>query len=437
MPERKLFAVIGRPILHSRSPDIFAAAFAELGVDAEYTRIVAGTAAQAVEIARGIGVSGFNVTAPFKEDVLEHAGWRDPPTDRIEAANTIVASNADMRAFNTDWIGVLQALRRNGCDPRDRRVVVLGAGGAGRAAAWGALQGGAAGVTIANRSAERARSAARGLGCRACPLDDAGAALAEADILVTCLPAGVEAARPEWLRQDLWLLDANYGRPGLAGVTRRAGCRVIDGSEWLIQQALAGLKLFTDRQVDESVLQKGLSAPRQWKNIALIGFMGSGKSTLARLLAESLGMRVVDCDREIERRAGCSITEMFSRPAGAGEQRFRRIEKEVVERAAGDAGAVLALGGGALLDRANLEAVRRSCLAVWLWNSLPTALARAGDGSRPLLARGPGPGGLESLWSARRTGYAAAADMVVGTEHGKPEDAARRIEHEIRLAFES
>ncbi|HUU03079.1 MAG TPA: shikimate kinase [Myxococcota bacterium] len=435
MSERKLFAVIGRPILHSRSPDLFRAAFSDMGFDADYTRIAADTASEAVEIARGIGVSGFNVTAPYKEDVLEYVDSRDHATGHIGAANTIVVSDGRLRACNTDWIGVLDALRHNGCDPSGKKVVILGAGGAGRAAAWGFLQHGSREVIIANRGIGRARAVAGSLGCLACSLDDAGAALEGADILVSCLPAGVTSIRPEWIRRKLCVLEANYAQPLLLEIARSAGCRVIGGLEWLVWQALAGLNLFTQRETEKSVMEKGLLASRDWKNIALIGFMGTGKSTIGKLLADSLNMRFVDCDEEVEQCCGRKISEFFAEHGDDGAH-FRRIEKTVVTQAASGEGAVLALGGGALLDQENLEAIRRRSLAVWLWASLPTALARANDGDRPLLNGNVTPGGPEKLWAARRPGYAAAADLVVGTESGSPADARRKIENEIRQAIQ-
>ncbi len=437
MSERKLFAVIGRPVLHSRSPDLFAAAFSQMGFGADYTRIIADTASQAVEIAREIGVSGFNVTAPFKEEVLEHVDSLDDVCGHVGAANTIVAEDGLLHAHNTDWIGVLKALRNNECDPLGKKAVVLGAGGAGRAAAWGLLRGGARDVIIANRSEERARTAARNLGCMACSLNEVGSALDDADILVSCLPAGVTCVRPEWLRRELCVLEANYSRPLLSESSRAAGCRVIDGHEWLVWQALAGLNLFTHRECEKSVMEKSLLAARGWQNIALVGFMGSGKSTLGRLLAENLNMRFVDCDNEVERRSGRKIFEMFKEQRDYGQSNFRCLEKEVIKQAVSDEGAVLALGGGALLDEQNLKLIGLRSLVIWLWTSLPTALARAGDGTRPLLEGYSAYGEPGKLLSARLPGYTAAADLVVGTKFGNPENLARKIENEIRQAVQS
>ena len=90
-------------------------------------------------------------------------------------------------------------------------------------------------------------------------------------------------------------------------------------------------------------------------NIVLIGFMGSGKSEVGRLLAERLGRQLLDTDELIE-RDGATIPEIF---AAEGEKGFRRHERSAIERAARTKGAVIATGGGAVLDPANVESLRR------------------------------------------------------------------------------
>jgi shikimate kinase len=121
------------------------------------------------------------------------------------------------------------------------------------------------------------------------------------------------------------------------------------------------------------------------RNLVLVGMSGTGKSRVGRLVAQRLRWRFVDTDVEIERCAGRSVPEIF---ATEGEARFRAIEREVIARVARQSGAVIATGGGAILDPANREALFAGNLVVCLEASaeqIAARLARARE-HRPLLA---------------------------------------------------
>ena len=146
--------------------------------------------------------------------------------------------------------------------------------------------------------------------------------------------------------------------------------------------------------------------------IYLIGMMGVGKSTVGPLLALRLGREFVDTDLEIERRAGRSIAEIFDRE---GEATFRRLEVEAVE-VASSRPAVIALGGGALVQPGALERLSGRGDLVYLRASAETLLERIGDpSSRPLLA-GLGESGctarLQALLDERRPFYERARFQI-------------------------
>ena len=158
----------------------------------------------------------------------------------------------------------------------------------------------------------------------------------------------------------------------------------------------------------------------------LTGMMGTGKSSIGRLLAERHGLPFYDLDEMIESSAGMSIPELF---AAHGEEGFRRMEAAVVvEVASADAG-VVATGGGAVLSKENVEAMRASGTIVLLRAS-PDELERrlAGSDGRPLL---PGPNRtarIARLLEAREAAYERAADVSINTDGFDPSDLATRIE---------
>jgi shikimate kinase len=149
------------------------------------------------------------------------------------------------------------------------------------------------------------------------------------------------------------------------------------------------------------------------RHLVLVGMMGSGKSTVGKRCAERLGRPFVDTDELIEVQSGAPVTEVFARD---GEAAFRAIERRAVADAcASPTPAVIAAGGGAVLDADNRKHMRAAGTVVWL-QAAPAKLAvRVGDArSRPLLHHDPS-GTLERLDTLRRPAYEAAAHDVVDT----------------------
>ncbi|MDE2944529.1 MAG: AAA family ATPase [Gemmatimonadota bacterium] len=154
--------------------------------------------------------------------------------------------------------------------------------------------------------------------------------------------------------------------------------------------------------------------------IWLVGLSGSGKSTIGPILARRLGYRFVDLDREIEARAGESISRMFRR---RGEGEFRRLEAAAAARVARKKNVVVATGGG-WMARRDIDRTSGGRVRVWLRVRPETAihrLSREGAEARPLLA-GPDPAtALATLLAAREAAY-AEAEVVLETDGREPED---------------
>jgi len=426
-----LFVVAGKPILKSRSPEIMNAAFRALSIDAAYTRMAPSDAADIVNTARSMGIKGFNVTAPFKEAVIPHLDELDRDAGAIRAVNTVVNESGNLKGYNTDFIGVKDALVRNGVDPRGKYAVVLGASGAGRAAVF-ALRSSGAWVTVVNRTYERGRGLAAATGSAFLPIGEIDEAVGRADILVSCVPSCERIIKPSSFRKDLAVLDAHYSsETALTTDARAAGARVIDGREWLLFQALPAFRLFTGKDAPEDVMRKALyyvgESPRT--NVGLIGFMGAGKSAAGEGVARRLGMTILDTDRAVADRAGFSIPEIFS---NYGEDRFRTLEEAEVGRVKNLSGMVISFGGGSVLKETNRDVIRGRCAAFWLWASADVIMDRIGDdGRRPLLEGRGRAADVGAMLRARFPFYARAADCVINTDGCAVEEIIERICNEI------
>jgi len=146
--------------------------------------------------------------------------------------------------------------------------------------------------------------------------------------------------------------------------------------------------------------------------------MGAGKSTVGALAAAALGWRFVDVDAEVEQRCGVPVAELFARQ---GEAAFRRLESELLAESLAEEGpAVVAVGGGAVLDPANRARMAAAGTVVWLRGRPATLAARVGDGDERPLLRGAGPDGLarrlEELIEERAPLYEALADAVLDVD---------------------
>ncbi len=432
----RLYGVAGNPIFHSKSPLIFNTAFRRFSLDATYVRLAAGTAAEAIVAAREMGLDGLNITAPFKTDIIEHLDRVEEDARRIGSVNTVVKEEDGFAGYNTDTAGVLAAVRSSGMDPAGSRAVVVGAGGAARAAVL-ALNSAGAHVTLVNRTYATAQEAAKTLECEALPMERLYDALKDARLLVAAVSADGRYINPSFLKKGLVVLDANYGRPtALTNDAARSGCTVIDGREWLLGQAIPAFALFANRPAPQDVMRKVLMKRRvdSRRNIALVGFMGSGKSSVARRLGVLSGMPVIDIDERIEEKAALPVAEIFEKK---GEEEFRRMEQTEIDEIRLGSDRVIACGGGVVMAHANIRVLRNNCLTIWLWVGTGAALKRIGDtGTRPLLTTRDPQETAEALLARRIPYYARISDLVISTEGRSPEEVAERIWHEIHHAFE-
>lgn len=425
-----IFAVAGRPVLHSQSPLIFNRSFQDHDDNGVYTRISAETAPQALFLFEDIGLSGLNITSPLKEAIYEKLDTTDSAAASIGAVNTVIKDGDRLVGYNTDHMGVTSSLKKLGLSLQGSSSLVLGAGGAGRAAAYGLIHEGAR-VILANRTYDKALRAAESIGCQAAPLDNLKPLLDKTEILVSALAPRINPIEQEWLRPSHTVLDANYPHSALRSIAQRQGCATIPGEEWLLHQAIPAYELFTGREINKKSLMDARSVDVDSKpiydNISLIGFMGCGKSTVGPIVAEKLGFSYKDSDTMIEEREGKTVSEIFQH---RGEQGFRALEKSVLSDIYQDKKIVCACGGGVVLDPVNCDTLSRKSLVVWLYASLESSLQRIDPGSRPLLDKAGAEEELEVLFRARIPLYARTADLIVPSD-SDPEKTAGNIYEEI------
>jgi shikimate dehydrogenase len=253
-----LAGVLGFPVAHSRSPAMMNAAFAELGLDWRYVKLPVPPErfAETARALPGSGFRGANVTIPHKLAAHALADELTPAAAAIGAANTLSFEGGQVLADNTDAGGLLDAL---GEDPRGRRALVLGAGGAGRAAAWALREAGAE-VAVWNRTPERARALAEEL-----EVAHAERSGRPADVLVNATALGLhgeDVPAELSLEPAALVVDLVYGEAptALCRWTEAAGARVVDGLEVLVRQGARSLERWTGRSAPLDAMRRGAAA---------------------------------------------------------------------------------------------------------------------------------------------------------------------------------
>ena len=234
----KRFGLIGHPVAGSLSPRLFEAAYG-----GRYTYDLIEGANFAASWQRFLdNYDGINITAPFKQDAFRSVDMVSEDARLCGAVNLAVKTPDGIAGYNTDVDGVVLAVQETGLPVSE--ALVVGCGGAGRAAAVAALRLGCH-VTLANRTPARAAALASELGCTWIPVES----LTEIspDLVIYTVPGPMEGL-PDF--PEAVILEANYKTPCLEG----CGRAYISGRRWLLYQAVAGYEIFTGETPDAGAM---------------------------------------------------------------------------------------------------------------------------------------------------------------------------------------
>lgn len=384
------YGLIGGRLGHSFSPQIHA----WLG-DYQY-RLYPLAGDQLAAFMRGNSLQGFNVTIPYKQQVLPYLGGLSQVASRIGAVNTVIRQpDGSLYGDNTDYEGFAALLGEG--DWRGKKALILGSGGSARTVGAVLRDRGCEPIVVISRQGQ----------------DNYHNILwhRDASLMVNTTPVGMYpdvGQAPLSLKgfdQLQLVLDLIYNpaRTQLMLEAEQLGIPCRGGLKMLVAQAhkasqLWGLCSF-DASVTDALTDKLLS---QTLNIALIGMPGCGKTAVGQALAQRYGRRFFDTDAMVEEKAGMSISQLF---AQQGEAAFRQLETQCLAEAAKQSAAIIATGGGIVTRPDNLPLLRQNSRILWLERDiqqLPTA-------GRPLSQAGS----LEALYAKRAPLYQAWAEHRV------------------------
>lgn len=400
------YGVLGRVLGHSYTPTIYR----ELaGLD---YRKFEREPEELESFVRSDEWEGFNVTIPYKRDLVAYMDELSPIAERMGNINTVVRlPDGRLRGDNTDYYGFKVLVESLGLELAGKKAVVFGgSGGAGSTAM----------MVLAD------------LGMRAVSIDRSGRNTyenldehADAALAVNCTPVGMFPACPKApcsltaLPRLEGLVDIVYNpaRTALMMEADRLGIPNAGGLLMLVAQAAQAVERYTGRSVGrERIAEVTSSLARSERNIALIGMPGSGKTRVGQQIAAYLDRPHVDSDWELEQRLGCSCSDYI---VDAGEEAFRRAESDCLAQIAARSGQVISCGGGVVTQPENYDLLRQNSVIVML----DRPIAELSKKGRPLSQRD----GVEALAERRMPLYRSWADTIVTSRESADATAREAI----------
>jgi len=269
----KVYGVAGNPIRSSLSPIMMNTAFRRETVNAVYLALQANKLSDLLKLVQEIPIQGLSVTMPLKQEIMAHLEKTDPLSAKIGACNTVLrAQDGKLYGFNTDVAGITGPLEKR-MSLRGAKVLVLGAGGAARAAVFGLRDKGAE-VFILNRTAETAQKLARQAGAKTIKKD--AVAKTTFDVILNATPVGMAGIKaPQLLEaKDLntkLVFDLVYNplETPLLRMARQKNIPIITGIEMFVQQGARQFEIFTGKPApEEEMLRVVIHALRQQAEVA-------------------------------------------------------------------------------------------------------------------------------------------------------------------------
>ena len=317
-----------------------------------------------------------NVTIPYKQTVIPYLDAIDEHASKIGAVNTIVNANGYVKGYNTDYYGFWYMLQYYGIEIKQRKVVVLGVGGASKAVAAVLRDLEASEVVFVHPKGKE------GITYEQCYTQHN-----DAQVLVNTSPVGMYPnvdQTPIDLHKFTQLesvVDIVYNpiKTKLIVEAEMLQLKTAGGLMMLVAQAKQAVEIFTGKKLDDTCIEQITNQLMlQKRNIVLIGMPSCGKTSIAKELSKQLGYPFMDIDEEIVKQQGCSIPDIFQQ---YGENYFRDLETKVTKEVSQLTGVIISCGGGVIKRLENMVALKQNGYIVYIQRDIEKLIA---DTTRPL-----------------------------------------------------
>ncbi len=359
-------------------------------------------------------LKGFNVTIPYKKDVIKYCSSLSDAAQKTGSVNTIVRNpDGSFAGHNTDYYGLDYLIRSAGFEVSGAKIIILGNGGvSGTVRQLMNDRGASEVVTISRKGEENYENISRHY---------------DAEFVINTTPVGMYPDNGRAViditefKSCRGVIDLIYNpiKTRLVMDAENMGIPAEGGLKMLVAQAAGACELFLGSKIsDELIEAEYMRILRQVENIILIGMPGCGKSSIGERLAEITGKSFADSDIKIIEQTGRSAEDII---CSDGEEYFRRVETAVAKAEGAHTGCVIATGGGVVTREENLDLLRQNGRIVYIKRSLEDL---SSDG-RPISAANR----IEDLFRQRKTAYESWSDFEA--ENTGIEETAAKIAQQL------
>ena len=405
-----IYGLIGERLGHSFSKDVHS-----MLSDYEY-EIREIPADELDAFMREASYKAINVTIPYKEAVIPHLAYISEEARAIGSVNTVVNRGGRLYGYNTDFFGMVSLINKMELDLKEKKTVILGTGGTSKTAAAVARSLGASPIITVSRTKKDGAI-------------DYGELIREhtdARIIINTTPVGMY---PDNFSSPIdispfseleGVIDAVYNpiRTRLVTDAHERGIKAEGGLYMLVAQAVYASEIFLDTKYPAEVLNNVFDKIRRKKeNIVLIGMPASGKTTVSKILSAELSRTIYDTDEMIVSTRQKNIAEIFEHE---GEKAFRAYETYEIANVSLQNGAIIATGGGAILNKDNVKALRQNGVIFFIDRPYEKLIPTE---DRPLAQSVEA---IKKRYEERYATYVASADAIIDADD-TPENVAKKI----------
>ncbi|MFW6272281.1 MAG: shikimate kinase [bacterium] len=366
------FGLIGKKLSHSYSK------FIHENLEIKEYQLLA---INHIEEVLGMDLDGFNITNPFKADIIDYLDEYDDLVKNTQSVNTVINKGKKLYGYNTDYEGFSKLLEKNKLEVKGKKVIILGNGASSRTVEYYLNKHQAKSViklvrNIKNNNEDTFENQAKYM---------------DTDIIINTTPVGMYPHNKDQLLINFhhfpnceYAIDLIYNpyRTKFLIDAERNQIKTINGLYMLLIQAKKSQEILLDIQIEQDrvdALYKQLI--HQHVNIVFIGLPLSGKTYYGKLLSENLNKDWIDTDQKIEDYAKISISQIFKL---SGEDKFREIERYVIQNIYDKQGIVISCGGGVVLNHKNIDLLKQNGILIYINKSIEV-INHDNFNSRPLI----------------------------------------------------
>jgi len=345
----------------------------------------------------------INVTIPYKQTVIPYLDEISKEAKQIGAVNTIVNKNGVLIGYNTDYLGFAYTLRKHGINIKNKKVLIMGNGGASKA-----IQ-----AVIHNEQPKAVVIVDIVKSEGILSIEEVYANHLDCEIIINTTPIGMypnmdgSSVDIHKFKNCFACIDAVYNplRSDFILQAQELGIKGINGLEMLVAQAKYALEFFKDITIDDNKIDSIYKdILLETSNVVLIGMPSSGKTTVGKEVAIHLNKEFIDIDEKIVDEIQMPIANFFKEH---GEEAFRAIEARICKEVSSKINCVISCGGGVVLNKRNIFNLKHNGIIVYLERDIDKLIS---DSSRPLSSSKEE---IAKLWKVRDPLYRSSREIVI------------------------